>query len=289
MSAILMVEDSPTQSQMIANMLTGAGFEVTVAEDGVAALEEMLLRQPELVLTDMDMPRMNGLELVEAIREQYPLVPSVLMTAQGSEEIAFQALERGAASYVPKENLGQLAATLRRVLATAGAGRKHRRLAQCIDHFEMSLTLDNDCTLVPPLVDQLRETIGEVLGLDETGSLRVGIALEEALLDALYSGNLEVRPDLAVTDPDGYQREVEQRLEATPYRTRRIHVRASATHDEATVAIRHDGPGTDHASVNLAQMDDLACRSQLLMRTFMNEVSYNAAGTETTLVKRREK
>ncbi|MGE0610045.1 MAG: response regulator, partial [Pirellulales bacterium] len=167
MAAILMVEDSQTQSQMIAKMLKAAGFDVTTAEDGMAALAQLQKSQPELVLTDMDMPRMNGLELVEALRETYPQIPTVLMTAQGSEEIAFQALERGAASYVPKENLAQLASTLRRVLATAGAGRTHQRLAQCIDDFAMSLILDNDCTLVPPLVDQLRQTVAEVLELDD--------------------------------------------------------------------------------------------------------------------------
>ncbi|MGE0608942.1 MAG: hypothetical protein AB7O62_17735, partial [Pirellulales bacterium] len=109
------------------------------------------------------------------------------------------------------------------------------------------------------------------------------------LLDALYSGNLEVSPDLAMQDPDGYQRLVDQRLGIAPFRERKIFVSAAIGRDEAKISIRHEGPGTDHAAVNPAQMDDLACRSQLLMRTFMDEVDHNEAGNEITLVKRRGK
>jgi CheY-like chemotaxis protein len=49
---------------------------------------------PDAVLTDLDMPEMNGLQLVEAIRRDYPAVPVILMTALGSEEIAVEALQR---------------------------------------------------------------------------------------------------------------------------------------------------------------------------------------------------
>ena len=76
-----------------------------------------------MVLTDLNMPEMNGLQLVEAARGDFPAVPVVLMTALGSEEIAVEALQKGAASYVPKRNLAQdIADTLDRVVAVAQAG-----------------------------------------------------------------------------------------------------------------------------------------------------------------------
>lgn len=289
MSTVLMVEDSETQAQVIARMLARAGFDVLSAGDGVEALAELEQCQPDLVLTDMQMPRMNGLELVEAIRERYPLIPSVLMTAQGSEDIAFQALQRGAASYVPKQNLDQLVATLAQVLAMANAGRTHQRLAECIEHCDLTMSLDNDCTLIPALAEYLRRIIAESLTLDESEGVRLGIALEEALLDALYSGNLEIPPDMSVQNPEGYQRLVQERLEKQPYRERRTRITARVTPAEATVSICHSGPGMDHAAIDISQLDDLACRSSLLMRTFMDEVSYNATGNEVTLVKRRNK
>src|SRR5437764_11543745 len=105
MTRILVVEDSRTQAQEIRFLLEDAGFEVDVAGDGREALDLLGRGLPDAILTDLDMPRMNGLELVEAVRRDHPGVPVILMTALGSEDIAAQALQKGAASYVPKRNL----------------------------------------------------------------------------------------------------------------------------------------------------------------------------------------
>ena len=77
---------------------------------------------PALVLTDLIMPEMNGLELVKAIREHHPFVPVILMTSKGNEEIAVQALQGGAASYVPKSQLAETCSTL----STACSMRRDR-------------------------------------------------------------------------------------------------------------------------------------------------------------------
>jgi len=60
---------------------------------------------PDLVVTDWQMPEIDGLELVNTIGDKYPEVPVVLMTAHGSEVVAAQALANGAASFVPKSDL----------------------------------------------------------------------------------------------------------------------------------------------------------------------------------------
>ena len=69
------------------------------------ALDKMAQVIPDVVLTDMIMPNMGGLELVAIIRKRFPVVPAVLMTSVGNEESAVRALQKGAASYVPKKNL----------------------------------------------------------------------------------------------------------------------------------------------------------------------------------------
>jgi len=293
MARVLVVEDSPTQALAIRGMLEGAGYEVRAAGNGVEALQAMAAELPDLVLTDLQMPEMNGLELVEAIRERYPLVPSVLMTAQGSEEIAIQALQKGAASYVPKRNLSQsLLETLGGVLAQVQTGRSQQRLGECLLSSSANYVLDNDCTLIPQLVESLRRTFADLLQCDETETVRLGIALEEALLNALYYGNLEVRSDLAVTNPRAYHELVEERLRTAPYRNRRIHVRAKAARDEVECVIRDEGPGFDptHLTVvgGTADLEDLTSRSRLLIQTFMDDVEYNEAGNEITLRKRRD-
>src|SRR5206468_266943 len=93
MSRILVAEDSSTQAQQIQLLLEEAGFEVEHAVNGLAALQAIGRRAPDLVLTDLDMPEMNGLELVEKMSREHAGIPVILMTQFGSEEIAVQALQ----------------------------------------------------------------------------------------------------------------------------------------------------------------------------------------------------
>jgi CheY-like chemotaxis protein len=147
------------------------------------------------------MPEMDGLELVVEVRKSFPLVPIILMTAFGSEEIAIQALQKGAASYVPKRNLAtDLAETVENVLGLAVANRNQQRLLECLTQTEEQFLLDNDATLIPPLIGYLQENITRMGLCDEIGRIRVSIALQEALLNAMQHGNLEVSSDLRQED-----------------------------------------------------------------------------------------
>ena len=104
-SVVLVVDDSPVDRRLAGGILEKSHYQAAYAGNGVEALAALEHQLPSVVLTDLQMPEMDGLELVEAIRNKYPLVPVILMTAHGSETIAIQALQRGAASYVPKKDL----------------------------------------------------------------------------------------------------------------------------------------------------------------------------------------
>ena len=89
MTRLLVVDDSAMDRRIAGGLLNRHGeWEIIDAENGHDALLQMELHVPDVVITDLQMPLMNGLELVEALRKDYPLIPVVLMTAQGSEEIA---------------------------------------------------------------------------------------------------------------------------------------------------------------------------------------------------------
>ena len=125
MALILVVDDSPLQRKLAGRLIDREeGLEATYAASGSEALDAMAERLPDLVLTDLLMPDLDGLELVAEVHERYPLVPVVLMTASGNEEMAGQALSAGAASYIPKTVLGQeLIKTLNSVLEVSHEGR----------------------------------------------------------------------------------------------------------------------------------------------------------------------
>src|SRR5687767_9244295 len=108
MKKILVVDDSPVDQTLVGRLLQKCeGLEPIYADNGREALAAIEREEPDLVLTDLQMPEMDGLALVKAIRKQHSSVPVILMTAFGSEDIAMEALHRGAANYVPKKNLAK--------------------------------------------------------------------------------------------------------------------------------------------------------------------------------------
>lgn len=293
MSRILVVEDSRTQSAFFKSVLESHGFEVTAVKDGHAALDAIRRQPPHVVLTDLLMPMMTGLELVELVRKQFPRVPTVLITEFGSEEIAAEALHRGAAGYIPKRRIeSDLVPCLERVLGIAKANPRHQKLIDGLTSNELRFVLDNDLALVPHLVSHLQDCVGLMQLCDETAQLRLGIALSEAMTNAIYHGNLELSSELREADGRNWFDFAQQRLQEAPYRDRRVHVAASLSRESAKFVIRDDGPGFDPRqlpdpldSANLAKCSG---RGLLLIHCFLDEVSHNASGNEITLVKRRE-
>ena len=143
----------------------------------------------------MVMPLMDGLQLVRAIRVHYSEIPVILMTSQGTDAIAIEALEDGAAGYVPKSQVSlRLVDEIAQVLHVAQVNRSYERLLGCLTRSEFSFQLSSDVALIDPLVDILQQMMMGMRLCDSTGRVRVGLAVEHALLNAMYRGNLEISP-----------------------------------------------------------------------------------------------
>jgi chemotaxis protein histidine kinase CheA/CheY-like chemotaxis protein len=99
---VLVVDDSPIVRELVADMLHGVGLEVAMAEDGAAALRAMESRAPDLVLSDVEMPGMDGLELLRRIRTKNQVLPIVMLTTRGSAADKKAAAELGANAYLVK-------------------------------------------------------------------------------------------------------------------------------------------------------------------------------------------
>ena len=299
MPHILVVDDSQVDRTLVGGLLRKTeGVEVSFASNGSEALDQIRQSRPDVVVTDLQMPEKDGLELVTAIRVHYSDIPVILMTAHGSETLAVEALEQGASSYVPKSQLGEkLIDTVEEVFALARADRTYERLIACLDRSLMEFSLENDAELTDPLVDFVQQIVAGMNICDPTGRYRIGVALKEALLNALYRGNLEIsfeqmqqaREELLIGS--GLDR-IEQRRREAPYKDRRIHVRISIQENQAMFVIRDEGPGFDVASLppprELGALEPQRGRGLVLMRTFMDEVTFNDRGNEVTMIKRRE-
>lgn len=104
MPNILAVDDSPSMRQMVEFTLKGAGHEVCMAEDGVDALEKAQNINVDLVLTDINMPNKNGIELLKDLRElpDYKFTPMLVLTTESSSEMKQQGKSAGATGWIVK-------------------------------------------------------------------------------------------------------------------------------------------------------------------------------------------
>ncbi|MCY7406642.1 MAG: response regulator [Alkalinema sp. CAN_BIN05] len=104
MSTVLVVEDSVSQREMITDLLKGSGLSVSIATDGVEALEHIEGHRPDLVVLDIVMPRMNGYEVCRRIKADPKTqnVPVVMCSSKGEEFDRYWGMKQGADAYIAK-------------------------------------------------------------------------------------------------------------------------------------------------------------------------------------------
>ena len=122
---ILVVDDEPQITRVLRTSLNAQGYEIRAANDGETALEILKDFVPDLVITDLAMPRMNGIELCRRLR-QTSQVPIIVLSVRGEERSKVEALDSGADDYITKpfsapELLARIRAALRRSPPSPGA------------------------------------------------------------------------------------------------------------------------------------------------------------------------
>ncbi len=293
MPRFLVVDDSSVDRTLAGGALDQLdNADVYFAHDGISALEQVALLNPDLVVTDIHMPRLDGLQLVQELTRKYPRLPVIVMTAQGSEDLVIQALELAAAGYVPKRRLIQeLATTAERILSNADNDRQCSRVGRRLKHQRATFILENDVTLLVSLSKQLREVVHTIWQCDSLPILRIGMALEEAFVNACYHGNLELDSKLRDDDEEQYQRLQRQRVHERPYSQRRITVSYECTERFFRCVIRDEGPGFNPERLpdpfSSESLERPSGRGLTLIRAFTDEVSFNDQGNEITLLVRR--
>jgi two-component system KDP operon response regulator KdpE len=118
---VLVVEDDPQMRKLVRISLTANGYRVLEAETGKAGLQQTTAHQPNLVLLDLGLPDMDGMDVVRALRE-WSRVPIVVLSARGNEESKVRALDEGADDYVAKPfGMSELLARMRVALRHAAS------------------------------------------------------------------------------------------------------------------------------------------------------------------------
>jgi CheY-like chemotaxis protein/anti-sigma regulatory factor (Ser/Thr protein kinase) len=296
MIKILVVDDNEMDRVLVTHLLSDL-YEFVYASDGVQGLELCESEEPDLVVTDLVMPNMDGMQLLRQLQSRFPDIPVIMMTSEGSEATASEAIDCGAASYVPKRQLSdKLSQTVNQVVDLMRADRDYLRLLERLTYSRYAFKLENDLSLIEPLVEFVQQ-IAFAEGICTQGNRhRLGVALDEALFNAIYHGNLQlpiehmqsVRNSARQDTPN---RLVQDRCKDATYGGRRVLVYITCTVEQIKVVIEDEGKGFDHshfARENRAHVNSDQHRGILLIASIMDEVIYNEEGNCVTLIKKRE-
>jgi two-component system, OmpR family, phosphate regulon sensor histidine kinase PhoR len=129
---VLVIDDGKDiRDFLVESILLPNGFQVLLARDGADGLQKALNENPDFIIVDMQMPRLSGLELIRGLTERGKEIPSILITAHGSEQLAVDAFRAGACDYVIKPfETEEILAAIERTIRTAHARREKQNLVE---------------------------------------------------------------------------------------------------------------------------------------------------------------
>jgi len=295
MATILLAEDSSTHSELIRSLLEDDGHCVVCVNDGRQAWQAIEESRPDMLITDLRMPELNGRELVQKIVDQDPDLPCIVVTARGSEGLAVDALAVGAVNFVPKNSLQKLLThVVRQTLSMAELNAIFHGFCGRLECPEFSIELQNEVSSIEPTVLYVMQTLAAATSLPTVQRIRVGAALASALFNAMCYGNLEIKDEdtfvsrLLAGDQSGND-ELRARAGQEPYCSRKVRLQVSVGATDTRFLISHDGPGRmtrlapapgTPESFELEQ-----CRGFVLMTSFMDDIIFQSGNSSVVLVK----
>ncbi|MFH1115374.1 MAG: sigma-54 dependent transcriptional regulator [Pseudomonadota bacterium] len=171
---LLVVDDEPSMREFLEIMLSQEGYYVNTASDGVQGLKSYKLEEPDLVLTDVKMPVMNGLDLIREIHSLDPEIPIIAITAYACVDDALRAVKEGAYDYVSKPfEIEDLRIIIRNALETRRLRRENIELRRSIEakyQFGEIIGKSSHMTDVFDLISQVAPTKAGILIMGESGT-----------------------------------------------------------------------------------------------------------------------
>jgi len=251
----------------------------------------MLERNPyNVVLTDVSHLGSQEDDLLEFIHDKYPELPVLLMSAIGLEDRVLDAIRRGAVGYISKERFhDELPLRIRSILNASPNSEANSLSSKLLKEQTSKFSLPNDRNLINKVNNYVAQLLQIFNICQPREQMRAQVAFEEALVNAMYHGNLEISSELRGVDDEAYMRMIEQRQQSSKFGGRRVDVTISVTATMAKLTIRDQGKGFDVSTLPDPLDPDNVIRAHgrgvFLMKSFMDEVHYNKTGNEVTLIK----
>ena len=288
---MLVVDDQEALRSLLARLLEREGFDPIQAEDGARAVEMYKTESPLVVVSDIMMPRMDGLMLLNEIRRIDRNATVILMTGQGNEDVLLKALRGGATNFFKKPfNVRELIDEIRKVvefrLEAARSSLFSPLLVEEMKHFVMPRA---DAPFFP-VINQITLQLPCLLPQEDILNLKIGI--EEVITNAIEHGNLGITFDQkSRAIQEGRLAElIADKGRESDAAGRSVRITSRLTPDLFEITIGDDGQGFDWRTLPAVEPENLLAfngRGIFLTKIYFDEVVYNDSGNVVTLRKHK--
>ena len=211
---ILVVDDEPSVVEVVSLYLNREGYQVAVARDGLEALRLIEVRQPTLVVLDLMLPHVDGLEIIRRLRnDKGSSVPVIMLTARSQETDRIYGLELGADDYVTKPfSPAELVARVKAVLRRSGAGTTAENDDNTLDFGEGELVINPVTRLVAVKGDEVELTATEFNLLHYLASHPRQVFSRDQLLEQVWGFSDYLDPSTVTV----HIRRLREKIESNP-------------------------------------------------------------------------
>lgn len=288
---VLVVDDEDLVRNLLCEFLRRCDYPILAASTATEAIALFKEQRPSIIVTDICMPGMSGIELLRNIHRQSPETRIVVMTGFGDEAVALDALRAGASNFIKKPiKLEEFLFIIQAHERLLRAQRRQRLPAGCVLNEHRTLSLANDHNLIYAAAYNLTSGLKAFMLRHEVEG--VLLALTEAMTNAMEHGNLGIgyEQKSAALKANIYHHLLENRMAEPDLSLRRIAVNYHLSPSEVRISIADEGSGFDWRNVPDPRSPENMMREHgrglSIMNLFMDEVRYNEAGNEVELVKR---
>ena len=289
---VLFVDDSETDRTRVGGLLQGErpNWNLITRKSATAGLELLRKHPVSVVVTDLFMPGMTGEEFLLEIRELFPSIPVILVTSQGSDQIATRSLELGAVNYLPKRRVVKdLVKAIDEVLRSAQEAKMAQtvlaHLQQSRTIFRIAMSLEQ----IRSLLLLIRERLQVLPCLSDEDVRHVTDAVREALINAYFHGNLGVNSRPLELSRDEYQQLGKTRREDAHLANRTILVEITQNSEMIRFCVTDSGNGFDTGIVSELTGSPSAEFSNgngfRIMQQHMDAIEFNSSGSSIALVR----
>lgn len=287
---ILIVEDDKASRFFLESLLESNEYDFRSAANGIEGLNIFEEYKPDIVLSDIQMPIMDGLELLEAIRDTKSDTIVIMVTAFGTENYAIQALHLGANNYLKKPVSGQeLLRLLKKYKAILSSKYSPDTLPGRLINRKFTLEFNTEFNKIPKIVDKV--IVESNLDIDDNEKTNIELGLVELITNAIEHGNLNINyfEKQKALDNGVLGDLYSERMKSPVYQNRAITIDFFADNEKFQWTITDEGDGFDWSTLPNPTDEDhileLNGRGVFISRFLFDKIEYIGKGNIVTATK----